>query len=86
MISLLWDRDLGTAELGFLLHGLLQASMKVLVGQDHMKVQLGKGKLSSSCASWQNSLPLRLLDGGPQFFAGCWPETSLTTFPQELLQ
>lgn len=36
---------------------------------------------SSLRGCWQNSVPRRLLNRGPQFLTGCWPESALSSLP-----
>ena len=37
--------------------------------------------LPSSCGCWQNSVPWRPLDWGPEFLPGCRPEATLSPLP-----
>lgn len=47
----------------------------------HLKVELEKDVPLRSCGCWQRSAPRGMLDGGPQFLAGCWPEITLSSLP-----
>lgn len=59
--QLLWDRVLGTAQLGFLLHGLLQAAVKVLAVIQSFNLE-------------KISFKVHVVVGRIHFLTGCWTE------------
>lgn len=76
----LWVRSSGIGWAGY-------SAQRSLTGYNwpglgsHLKVEVGKDVPLSSWGCWRNSVPRGLLDGGPWFLAGCWPEITLSSLP-----